>query len=137
MIICQKNPKKHVKSTNKQRTLAHNEVCADHWVFFLVPHADTSILTCNRSCSPGGIGHALALELKQRGLKVFATARTLTKISDLKDAGIHYVHLSVDDPISVAACHEEVVKALDGKGLDYLFNNAGLCMCYDYFGFTF
>jgi 1-acylglycerone phosphate reductase len=83
-------------------------------------------LTCGYSCSPGGIGHALALELKHRGLKVFATGRTLQKISDLGEAGIECVALSVDDPKSVASCHEEMVKLLDGNGLDFLFNNAGI-----------
>jgi len=83
---------------------------------------------CYDSCSPGGIGHALALELKQRGLRVFATGRTLQKISDLEKSGIECVALSVDDPNSVASCHEEIVKLLDGNGLDFLFNNAGMGM---------
>jgi 1-acylglycerone phosphate reductase len=66
------------------------------------------------------------VELKRRGLAVFATGRTLDKISDLKELGIECVVLSVDDPASVALCHEAVAKKLDGCGLDFLFNNAGL-----------
>ncbi|PVH92561.1 putative short chain dehydrogenase/reductase [Periconia macrospinosa] len=85
----------------------------------------TAVIT---GCSPGGIGHALALELKQRGLRVFATGRSLEKISGLKESGIECVGLTIDDLASVAACHEEVVKLLDGKGLDYLFNNAGIAV---------
>lgn len=57
---------------------------------------------------------------------MFASGRTLEKISDLKEAGIECVALTVDDPKSVAACHEEVVRLLNGTGLDYLFNNAGM-----------
>ncbi|KAF1949667.1 short chain dehydrogenase/reductase [Byssothecium circinans] len=79
-------------------------------------------------CSPGGIGHALALELKQRGLRVFASGRTLEKISDLKESGIECVALTVDDPVSVASVHEEIVRLLEGKGLDFLFNNAGMAV---------
>ena len=44
-------------------------------------------LTLHR-CSPGGIGHALAKEFHSRGLQVFATVRTVDKISDLKELGI-------------------------------------------------
>ncbi|CAI6288090.1 unnamed protein product [Periconia digitata] len=83
----------------------------------------TAIIT---GCSPGGIGHALALELKHRGLRVFATGRSLEKISDLKKSGIECLSLTVDEPASVAAFREEVVKLLGGQGLDYLFNNAGM-----------
>lgn len=77
-------------------------------------------------CTPGGIGHALAVELRRRGMHVFATGRSLDKISDLNELGIECVVLSVDDPNSVAACHEAVVKKLEGRGIDYLFNNAGM-----------
>lgn len=66
------------------------------------------------------------MELKRRGLRVFATGRTLEKISDLNALGIECLALTVDDPSSVTACHDQVVTLLDGKGLDYLINNAGL-----------
>jgi NADP-dependent 3-hydroxy acid dehydrogenase YdfG len=59
---------------------------------------------------------------------VFATGRTLEKVADLKERGIECVALSVDDPDSVKACHVTVSELLNGKGLDYLFNNAGICM---------
>lgn len=88
-------------------------------------HAYGYPLNTRFRCTPGGIGHALAKELRQRGLKVIATGRTLEKIAGLKELGVDCVALTVDDPKSVAACHEEVVKLLEGKGLDYLVNNAG------------
>ena len=79
-------------------------------------------------CTPGGIGHALAHELHERGLRVFATARSLDKIADLKDLGITCCELTVDDPESVASRYAHVSQELEysGLGLNYLFNNAGL-----------
>jgi 1-acylglycerone phosphate reductase len=52
----------------------------------------------------------------------------LEKISDLKALGIECLTLTVDDPTSVAACHDQVVTLLDGEGLHYLINNAGFGM---------
>jgi 1-acylglycerone phosphate reductase len=49
-------------------------------------------------------------------------------MSDLKKSGIECFNLIVDDSKSVAACHAEVQKTLDGKGLDFLINNAGISM---------
>jgi 1-acylglycerone phosphate reductase len=63
--------------------------------------------------------------LKSRGLFVFATARTLDKLTDLKDLGIECLTLVVDDAESVKACHEKAVQLLDGRGLDLIINNAG------------
>ncbi|CAG8952217.1 hypothetical protein HYFRA_00000957 [Hymenoscyphus fraxineus] len=76
-------------------------------------------------CTPGGIGNALARELHSRGFFVFATARTLEKITDLKGLGIECLCLTVDDTESVKACHKKAVQILDGRGLDFLINNAG------------
>lgn len=76
-------------------------------------------------CSPGGIGYALAKEFSSRGFQVFATGRTVTKIASLQDFGIECVSLVVDDPTSVAECHEEVRRLLAGRGLDFVINNAG------------
>ena len=80
-----------------------------------------------RSCSPGGIGNALAREFHRRGLRVFATARTLSSISDLEELGMETLQLDVTDAESVAACAAQAEKRLGGKGLDYLVNNAGIC----------
>jgi hypothetical protein len=46
----------------------------------------------------------------------------------LKALGIECLTLTVDDPTSVAACHDQVVTLLDGEGLHYLINNAGFGM---------
>jgi len=79
------------------------------------------------SCSPGGIGNALAREFHVRGLRVFATARTLSNISELEELGMDTLQLDVTDAESVEACAAQVEKMLGGKGLDYLVNNAGIC----------
>ncbi|KAM5462661.1 NADPH-dependent 1-acyl dihydroxyacetone phosphate reductase [Microsporum audouinii] len=77
-------------------------------------------------CSPGGIGHSLALEFQRNGLRVFATARSRESLVDLEEKGIETMSLVVDDEKSVLACLGELKSILgDGKGLDILVNNAG------------
>ncbi|WEW59398.1 NADPH-dependent 1-acyl dihydroxyacetone phosphate reductase [Emydomyces testavorans] len=81
-------------------------------------------------CSPGGIGHSLALEFQRHGLRVFATARDKSTIADLKERGIETLSLDVDQEQSVLACREEVASLLGNeKGLDYLVNNASVFVC--------
>ncbi|KAF2497890.1 oxidoreductase [Lophium mytilinum] len=75
-------------------------------------------------CSAGGIGHALAREFASKGLRVFATARNASTISELETHGIETLSLVVDDEASVKACKKEV-EALTGGKLDILVNNAG------------
>jgi 1-acylglycerone phosphate reductase len=75
-------------------------------------------------CTPGGIGNALAREFHARNLRVFATARSRSSISDLEELGIETLDLAVDDEESVKALKKEVEGLLKGKGLDYLVNNA-------------
>ncbi|KAJ4343664.1 hypothetical protein N0V95_006603 [Ascochyta clinopodiicola] len=76
-------------------------------------------------CSTGGIGHALVLSFQRRGYTVFATARSLQKMSDLASLpSVHVLALDVTDPSSIAAAAKEVDGATAGK-LDVLVNNAG------------
>jgi len=82
--------------------------------------AKTVLIT---GCS-SGIGHALALEFKSQGLRVFATARKTSSIADLEAKGIETVALEVTDSASIAALKDEIVSRTDGR-LDYLINNAG------------
>ncbi|KIW32913.1 uncharacterized protein PV07_04426 [Cladophialophora immunda] len=77
-------------------------------------------------CSQGGIGHALALAFHARGLRVFATARTTGQIVDLAEKGIETLSLVVDDDDSILSCFRSVEQLTDGRGLDYLVNNAGV-----------
>jgi short-subunit dehydrogenase len=73
-------------------------------------------------CS-GGIGKALALEAKQQGYRVFATARKQKDLQELQQLGLETIALEMTDPESV----QQGLKQLsDTTGrLDILVNNAG------------
>jgi short-subunit dehydrogenase len=76
-------------------------------------------------CSAGGIGYALAAECQRRGLTVFATARTTSKMSALeKLPNMTLLPLDVTSPSSIAEAVEQVKRRTGGK-LDYLLNNSG------------
>ncbi|KAH0601835.1 hypothetical protein MHUMG1_00714 [Metarhizium humberi] len=75
-------------------------------------------------CSPGGIGHALALEFHKQGCHVIATARKPEALQALRELGMSAVQLEVTNAESIAACKAEVDKITGGK-LDILVNNAG------------
>ena len=75
-------------------------------------------------CS-SGIGRATADLLKDKGFRVFATARTREDIDELVNAGFETINLDVIDPQSVRNCMVEVNQACDGK-LFGLVNNAGI-----------
>ncbi|KAK5204323.1 NADPH-dependent 1-acyl dihydroxyacetone phosphate reductase [Exophiala xenobiotica] len=76
-------------------------------------------------CSAGGIGYALAAECQRRGLTVFATARTTSKMSALeKLPNMTPLSLDVTSPSSIAEAVEQVKSRTGGK-LDYLLNNSG------------
>lgn len=79
------------------------------------------------SCSTGGIGNALAREFHTQGLRVFATARNLAKVSDLQDLGIECFSLDVTDDDSIINCFNRISKEVGDEGLSFLVNNAGLC----------
>ncbi|KAJ9130080.1 Short-chain dehydrogenase/reductase [Coniochaeta hoffmannii] len=76
-------------------------------------------------CSEGGIGDALAREFRARGVTVFATARSVSKMSTLEPLGVHTLELDVTSEPSIAAAVEAVRAATDGH-LDILINNAGV-----------
>lgn len=76
-------------------------------------------------CSEGGIGDGLAQEFLKLGLRVFATARDLTKVEHLKALGCIIVKLDVCDDESVKTAAKRVAEKTGG-GLDILVNNAGL-----------
>ena len=77
------------------------------------------------SCSPGGIGHSLAICFHEAGLRVFATARDKKVLSSLEAKGIETLSLTVDSEESIRSCYAEIQKRTSGTGLDYLVNNAG------------
>jgi len=57
------------------------------------------------------------------GFRVFATARSISKIEALTSKGIETLELDVSKPESIAAAQEDVKKLTGGK-LDILINNA-------------
>ncbi|KAH7026912.1 hypothetical protein B0J12DRAFT_609849 [Macrophomina phaseolina] len=76
-------------------------------------------------CSAGGVGHDLALKFAEKGMRVYATARSTKSLADLEAKGIEVLPLDVTSADSIAALKAEVVKRTGGK-LDILFNNAGV-----------
>ena len=75
-------------------------------------------------CSPGGIGHALAIQFHSKGLHVFATARNVNAVADLRDQGVEVLQLDVTCPEDVAGINRYISDRTNGS-LDYLINNAG------------
>ena len=73
-------------------------------------------------CS-SGIGLAAAETMRDRGWRVFATARAPQDLAHLKDrVGVESVYLDYAESGSIAAAVDHVLKATDGK-LNALFNN--------------
>ena len=81
--------------------------------------AEKSILITG--CSTG-IGYTCALGMKERGWRVFATARKEDDLARLNELGLEAVYLDYTEPGSIKACASEVLKRTDGR-LDVLFNN--------------
>ncbi len=76
-------------------------------------------------CSAGGIGSALAESFQKHNLQVFATARSLSKMSHLKKLpNVTLLALDVTSASDIAKAVESV-KSKTGGTLDYLVNNSG------------
>lgn len=76
-------------------------------------------------CSEGGIGFAIAAEFQARGLHVFATARSPSKVGSLSQLpNVTVLALDVTSQESIDAAVAAVSKHTGGT-LDYLVNNAG------------
>jgi short-subunit dehydrogenase len=84
--------------------------------------AETKTPVLITGCSTG-IGRATAERLARRGLTVYATARRLDSIEDLKEAGCRTLALDVTDEGSMRAAVEAVEAAEGAVGA--LVNNAG------------
>ncbi|GAB1205256.1 hypothetical protein APSETT445_003929 [Aspergillus pseudonomiae] len=73
----------------------------------------------------GGIGSALAETFHERGMHVFATARSTAKMAHLeKLANVTLLELDVTDSKSIESAVEAVTAKTGGK-LNYLINNSG------------
>jgi 1-acylglycerone phosphate reductase len=76
-------------------------------------------------CSSGGIGAALAICFHHAGHRVFATARNLSKMSNLAALGIETIALDITSEPSIASAVATISSSLpDDVGLDILVNNA-------------
>lgn len=75
--------------------------------------------------SEGGIGDAIAKEFLRQGCRVFATARSIEKVSHLQQLGIEVLVLDVTSSESIADATAEITKRTSGL-LDILVNCAGL-----------
>jgi NAD(P)-dependent dehydrogenase (short-subunit alcohol dehydrogenase family) len=82
-------------------------------------------------CS-SGFGSALAHEALSRGDAVIATARTPSRLSDLKEAGASTLALDVTSPLPDLKKTAEQAFNIHGR-IDYLINNAGyVCLVLPY-----
>jgi NAD(P)-dependent dehydrogenase (short-subunit alcohol dehydrogenase family) len=73
-------------------------------------------------CS-SGIGLCVARGLKQRGWRVFATARQTTDVMRLQAEGLESLRLDLRDSASIQTAVAEILDRT-GEQLDALFNNA-------------
>ena len=76
-----------------------------------------------------GIGRATALRLARAGWRVFGSIRKEADAAALETAAegrLETVQLDVGDENSIALAARDVAARLDGRGLDALFNNAGV-----------
>ncbi|KAK8071210.1 short-chain dehydrogenase [Apiospora hydei] len=86
---------------------------------------DNKLTVLITGCSDGGLGAALALAFHEAGFHVYATARDVTKMGELRAAagpGIETLPLDVQSASSIEACVSRI------KRLDILVNNAGTMM---------
>jgi NAD(P)-dependent dehydrogenase (short-subunit alcohol dehydrogenase family) len=75
-------------------------------------------------CSNGNLGCSLALQFPKAGWRVFASARTISKLTRVKDAGIETVLLNTLSDESISNCVAQV-REMTGGSLDAVLNNAG------------
>ncbi|VDC07504.1 unnamed protein product [Peniophora sp. CBMAI 1063] len=73
-------------------------------------------------CSAGGIGFGLAEEFASRGCIVYASARSVEKMTGLPES-VHKIRMDVNDGVSVAEAVKTVID--EQNRIDILVNNAG------------
>ena len=71
-----------------------------------------------------GFGKEFAVQVLKRGDKVIATARNISKLSDLKQAGADILSLDVTASLDDIKKVAEQAHSIYGQ-IDYLINNAG------------
>ena len=81
-------------------------------------HERTILIT---GCS-SGIGYCVARGLRERGYRVFATARKPSDVTRLNAEGLESLQLDLDDSASIAAAMVEILERT-GNRLDAVFHN--------------
>jgi NAD(P)-dependent dehydrogenase (short-subunit alcohol dehydrogenase family) len=87
------------------------------------PMADNSHKTALITGASSGIGEATALQLAELGFTVYASARRVDRMSDLRDRGIRTRSVDVTDDDSMVGLIETIIG--DTGRIDVLVNNAG------------
>lgn len=85
--------------------------------------SDTDRTVLITGCS-SGIGYCVALGLRERGYRVFATARDSADVDVLTNEGFEALRVDLNDSDSIDSAVESVFERTGGK-LFGLFNNAG------------
>ncbi|MBT31193.1 MAG: short-chain dehydrogenase/reductase [Thalassobius sp.] len=70
-----------------------------------------------------GIGKATAIYLAKNGYNVYAAARRIEKMQDLKTYGIKPISMDITKEESLVACIDQIL--IETKSIDVLINNAG------------
>ncbi len=81
-------------------------------------HGKTVLIT---GCS-SGIGYCVAAGLRERGYRVFATARRPESVDQLRSEGFESLQLDLDDSASIRQAVDEVLQKTGGE-LYSVFNN--------------
>jgi NAD(P)-dependent dehydrogenase (short-subunit alcohol dehydrogenase family) len=85
-----------------------------------VTQSKTILIT---GCS-SGIGYATAVELKNRGHKVIASARKADDVARLQEEGFTAIQLDLADSKSIQKAVKQALELADNQ-IDVLFNNSG------------
>ncbi len=95
--------------------------------------ADTPVKSVLITGSSTGIGHACAVSLHDRGIRVFAGVRRPEDGERLiaeTSAALIPVMLDVTDAAAIAAAADQIADVTAGNGLDGLVNNAGITIAF-------
>ncbi|KAF8212903.1 hypothetical protein K438DRAFT_1957485 [Mycena galopus ATCC 62051] len=89
---------------------------------YFAPEAIKHLNLHEKNCG-AGLGRDLALAALKRGDHVIATARSVTKLTDLKDKGADVLQLDVTSPLDELHVVAKNVAAIHGR-IDVVVNNA-------------
>lgn len=91
-----------------------------------VPSKDAGPVVLITGCS-SGIGRASARLLRERGWRVFATARRSEDVEALEAEGFEALTLDLDEPLGIRVALDQLLDATENR-LDALVNNAAIAI---------